>query len=76
MSTISTIHKIQITKIQTISNYYKSRKITNISTRVTRPAEEVSSNILPPWDVFHSKGVLLYRYGPPEHSVVLVRRVL
>ena len=69
MSTISI--KIQITKIQTI---YK--EITNISTRVSCPAEEVSSNILPPWDVFHSKGVLLYRYGPPEHSVVLVRRVL
>ena len=29
MSTISTIHKIQITKIQTI---YKSKEITNIST--------------------------------------------
>ena len=78
MSTISTIHKIQITKMQTIYKllYYKPKEITNISTRVTRPAEEVSSNILPPWDVFHSKGVLLYRYGPPEHSVVLVRRVL
>ena len=74
MSTMST--KIQITKIQTIYKLLQIKEITNISTRVSCPAEEVSSNILPPWDVFHSKGVLLYRYGPPEHSVVLVRRVL
>ena len=76
MSTISTIHNTKLPRYKLYTNYYKSRKITNISTRVTRPAEEVSSNILPPWDVFHSKEVLLYRYGPPEHSVVLVRRVL
>ena len=59
--------KYKLPKYKLYTNYYKSRKITNISTRVTCPAEEVSSNILPPWDVFHSKGVLLYRYGPPEH---------
>ena len=76
MSTISTIHKIQITKIQTIYKLLQIKKNYQHITRVTRPAEEVSSNILPPWDVFHSKGVLLYRYGPPEHSVVLVRRIL
>ena len=75
MSTISTIQNTNYQNtnyIQIITN----QEITNISTRVSCPAEEVSSNILPPWDVFHSKGVLLYRYGPPEHSVVLVRRVL
>ena len=75
MSTISTIQNTNYQNtnyIQIITN----QEITNISTRVSCPAEEVSSNILPPWDVFHSKGVLLYRYGPPEHSVVLVRHVL
>ena len=75
MSTISTIQNTNYQNtnyIQIITN----QEITNISTRVSCPAEEVSSNILPPWDVFHSKGVLLYRYGPPENSVVLVRRVL
>ena len=75
MSTISTIQNTNYQNtnyIQIITN----QEITNISTRVSCPAEEVSSNILPPWDVFHSKGVLLYRYGPPEHSVVLVRCVL
>ena len=75
MSTISTIQNTNYQNtnyIQIITN----QEITNISTRVSCPAEEVSSNILPPWDDFHSKGVLLYRYGPPEHSVVLVRRVL
>ena len=71
MSTISTIQNTNYQNtnyIQIITN----QEIINISTRVSCPAEEVSSNILPPWDVFHSKGVLLYRYGPPEHSVVLV----
>ena len=72
---MSTMSIILSTNYQN-TNYIQNKEITNISTRVTRPAEEVSSNILPPWDVFHSKGVLLYRYGPPEHSVVLVRRVL
>ena len=58
------------------TDYYVTGEITNISTRVTCPTEEVSSKVLPSWDVFHSKGVFLYRYGPPEHLVVLVQCVL
>ena len=75
MSTISTIHNTNYQNTNYIQIITNQEKLPT-STRVTRPAEEVSSNILPPWDVFHCKGVLLYRYGPPEHSVVLVLRVL
>ena len=68
MSTISTIQNtnyIQITILQK-----------KLSTRITCPTEVVSSYVLLTWDAFHSKGVFLYCYRPPEHSVVLVRRVL
>ena len=52
--------------------------MSTMSTKYKLPRYKLYTNIyiLPPWDVFHSKGVLLYCYGPPEHSVVLVRRVL
>ena len=62
MSTISTI---QNTNHQN-TNYIQiiTKETTNISTRKTCPDEEVSSYVLLSWDVFHSKGVLLHRYGP------------
>ena len=50
--------------------------ITNISTRITCPTEEVSSYVLLPWNVLHPKGVFLDCHCPPKHSVVLVRRFL
>ena len=76
MSTISTIQNTNYQKYKLYTNYYITKEITNISTRVTCPAEEVSSYVLLSWDVFHSKGAFLYPYRPPEHSVVLVQRVL
>ena len=63
-------------------DYHITKEITklyeNISTliRITCPAEEVSSHLLLPWDVFHSKGVFLDRYCPPKYSVHLVRHAL
>ena len=54
------------TKYKLLKYKLFSKEITNISTRVTCPTEEVSSYILLTWDVFHSKGVFLYRYRPPE----------
>ena len=74
---MSNLYKqIQITKTQTIYKLLYYKEITNISTRITCPAKEVSSYVLLSWDVFHSKGVFLYCYRPPEYSVLLVRRVL
>ena len=71
MSTIQNTNHQNTNYIQIIT-----KEITNISTQVTCPTEEVSSYVLLSWDVFHSKRVFLYRYGPPEHSVVLVRCIL
>ena len=75
---MSTIYytKYKTPKYKLYTHYYITKEITNISTRITCPTEEVSSYVLLSWDVFHSKGVFLYRYCPPEHSVVLVRRIL
>ena len=67
MSTIQNTNHQNTNYIQIIT-----KEITNISTRVTCPAQEVSSYVLLPWNVFHSKGIFLYRYSPPEHSVILV----
>ena len=72
---MSTIYhtKYKLPKYKLHTNYYVTKEITNISTRITCPTEEVSSYVLLSWDVFHSKGVFLSRYRPPEHSVVLVQ---
>ena len=71
MSTIQNTNHQNTNYIQIIT-----KEITNISTQVTCPTEEVSSYVLLSWDVFHSKGVFLYSYRLPEHSVILARRVL
>ena len=70
--------KYKLPKYKLYTNYYITKKITNISTltRITCPVQEVSSNVLLSWYVFNSKGVFLNRYRPPEHSVVLVCCIL
>ena len=71
---MSTKYKLPKYKLNT--NYYITKEITNISTRITCPAQEIRSYVLFPWDVLHPKGVYLDYHCPPKHSIILVCCIL
>ena len=72
---MQTTIKYKLPYHQNTKDYQLHKNISTL-TRITCPTEEVSSYVLLPWDVFHSKGVFLDCYCTPKHSVVLVHCIL